>query len=31
MISVVEFDPRTREMAVDVPDSFIARTKTPPR
>ncbi|KAF2362318.1 L27-N [Trinorchestia longiramus] len=31
MISMVEFDPTHREMAVDVPDSFIARTKTPPR
>lgn len=31
MISMVEFDPGHREMAVDVPDSFVARTKTPPR
>ncbi|ROT69058.1 hypothetical protein C7M84_012787 [Penaeus vannamei] len=30
MISMVEFDPGHREMAVDVPDSFVARTKTPP-
>lgn len=28
---MVEFEPNTREMAVDVPDSFIARTKTPPK
>ncbi|XP_068249574.1 protein PALS1 isoform X5 [Palaemon carinicauda] len=31
MISMVEFDPGHREMAVDVPESFVARTKTPPR
>ncbi|XP_076049029.1 uncharacterized protein LOC143029832 isoform X2 [Oratosquilla oratoria] len=31
MINMVEFDPGHREMAVDVPDSFVARTKTPPR
>ncbi|XP_063845463.1 protein PALS1-like isoform X2 [Scylla paramamosain] len=31
MISMVEFDPGNREMAVDVPDSFVGRTKTPPR
>ncbi|XP_050710409.1 uncharacterized protein LOC126995166 isoform X3 [Eriocheir sinensis] len=31
MISMVEFDPGHREMAVDVPDSFVGRTKTPPR
>ncbi|KAG0711456.1 MAGUK p55 subfamily member 5 [Chionoecetes opilio] len=30
MISMVEFDPGNREMAVDVPDTFVGRTKTPP-
>ena len=28
---MVEFENNTREMAVDVPDSFIAHTKTPPK
>ncbi|TRY61093.1 hypothetical protein TCAL_07862 [Tigriopus californicus] len=28
---MVEFETNTREMAVDVPDSFIAQTKTPPK
>lgn len=27
----VEFEDDTREMAVDVPDSFVAQTKTPPK
>ena len=31
MIRMVEFDPAHREMAVDVPETFVARTKTPPR
>ncbi|KAK4295450.1 hypothetical protein Pmani_031971 [Petrolisthes manimaculis] len=31
MISMVEFNPGQREMAVDVPESFVGRTKTPPR
>ncbi len=28
---MVEFETSTREMAVDVPDSFIGQTKTPPK
>ena len=28
---MVEFENRNREMAVDVPASFIAQAKTPPR
>ncbi|RXG71543.1 MAGUK p55 subfamily member 5-A [Armadillidium vulgare] len=31
MISMVEFNPANKEMAVDVPDTFVGRTKTPPR
>ena len=31
VINMVEFDGTGREMAVDVPEGFMARTKTPPR
>ena len=28
---LIEFETENREMAVDVPDSFVAQTKTPPK